>query len=73
MPRPMPAGRRRPLPEATVLLSDSMPDEATMPVVDIEPDDDITILYTSGTTGFPKGAVSTHRAVLSALLSLRRS
>ena len=42
--------------------------DSTMPEVEIDPDENATILYTSGTTGSPKGAVSSHRAILSALL-----
>ena len=40
------------------------------PMPDMQPDgeDHANILYTSGTTGFPKGAVSNHRAIISALL-----
>ena len=39
----------------------------TMPDVPIDEDDPATILYTSGTTGRPKGAVSTHRNMIANL------
>ena len=42
---------------------------AEMPPAVSAPDDDATMLYTSGSTGHPKGAVSCHRNVISALLS----
>jgi long-chain acyl-CoA synthetase len=39
------------------------------PRVEVLPDDDAVMLYTSGSSGPPKGAVSTHRNILTALLS----
>jgi long-chain acyl-CoA synthetase len=40
------------------------PEEVTGRVAAIRPDDPVTVLYTSGTTGNPKGVVTTHRSVL---------
>ena len=41
----------------------------SMPAVDVGSDDDATILYTSGTTGRPKGAVSTNGAIVSSVMA----
>jgi long-chain acyl-CoA synthetase len=39
--------------------------DAALPDVPLDPEDDATILYTSGTTGKPKGALGTHRNMTS--------
>lgn len=39
------------------------------PAVDLAGDDLAMILYTSGSSGFPKGALSTHRAVVGVLMT----
>ena len=43
--------------------------DADLPAVDIHPDDDAGIFYTSGTTGKPKGALGTHRNLMTNILS----
>jgi long-chain acyl-CoA synthetase len=50
-----------PFDELTATPTDSMPD------VPIDEDDYAVIFYTSGTTGRPKGAISTHRSMIANL------
>ena len=51
----------RPVEQAIAPLTDGA--DLAAPLPDVAPDDDATILFTSGSTGEAKGALSTHRAV----------
>ena len=44
--------------------------EPELPPVEVGPDDDATIMYTSGTTGRPKGAVGTNRNIGNHLMNM---
>ena len=44
--------------------------DVTLPDIELGPEDDATIFYTSGTTGKPKGAVGTQRNICTNLMSL---
>jgi len=41
-----------------------------MPGISLAPEDDATIFYTSGTTGAPKGALGTHRALTTNIFAM---
>ncbi|HEY1414741.1 MAG TPA: class I adenylate-forming enzyme family protein [Caulobacteraceae bacterium] len=51
-------------------FSDVLDHPEALPDVEVDPDDDACIFYTSGTTGSPKGAQLTHRGCISNLFSM---
>lgn len=50
--------------------SDVIAHGGAMPEVTVDPDSDACIFYTSGTTGFPKGAQLTHRGCVANLMNM---
>jgi long-chain acyl-CoA synthetase len=64
-------GVRFPAAEAGVTpWADAIANPATLPMLDIDTDEDACIFYTSGTTGKPKGAQLTHRGCVSNVWSM---
>lgn len=63
------AVRTNEVPEFATSWDEALRAEPDMPEVKIDTDDDVCILYTSGTTGFPKGAQLTHRSCVNQLFS----
>ena len=64
------ATRTSPLPPGVIGWDEVAAHESALPEVRIDPDADACIFYTSGTTGFPKGAQLTHRGCVSNLMSM---
>ena len=58
------------LPDGVVAFGDLLGSGAALPSVEVDPDSDACIFYTSGTTGRPKGAQLTHRSCTNNLLSI---
>ena len=64
------AVRVEPLPDGAVAWSEVVAQGGALPEVAVDPDSDLCIFYTSGTTGFPKGAQLTHRSCINNLMNM---
>lgn len=61
-----------PYPEFFQLLENVTPlSDEEIDALNVQPEDDVSIMYTSGSTGMPKGVLSTHRNVINALYTWR--
>ena len=69
-PLPLVATRAEPAPAGVVSWGEIIASGGSLPKVSVDPDADACIFYTSGTTGFPKGAQLTHRGCVSNLMSM---
>jgi long-chain acyl-CoA synthetase len=58
--------------KVVIMPGQPLPDGAPFVTDDLKPQDLAAIFYTSGTTGFPKGATTTHEAFLSNVETCRR-
>lgn len=58
--------------KVVIMPGQPLPDGAPFVAEDLKPQDLAAIFYTSGTTGFPKGATTTHEAFLSNIETCRR-
>ena len=58
------------LPDGAIPYADVIKNGGALPDVAVDPDADACIFYTSGTTGFPKGAQLTHRGCVSNLFNM---
>lgn len=57
-------------PAGVIPYADVIAGGGAMPHVSVDPDADACIFYTSGTTGFPKGAQLTHRGCIANLMNM---
>jgi carnitine-CoA ligase len=61
-----------PTPERVAPFSDLPADRTADPIPDLKPNDPVSVMYTSGTTGPPKGAIIPHRKPIATATEIGR-